>query len=73
MILLSVAVLAGAPDLGMPMVAIWTVVSIGFHVVRLLQAFAARARGQTIAPWDEASASGARPTQDANSATGNAA
>jgi phosphatidylglycerophosphate synthase len=73
MILLSVAAVAGAPDLGMPMVAIWTVVSIGFHSVRLLQAFAARARGEAIVPWDETSASGARPTQEANSATESAA
>ncbi|MBW2666679.1 MAG: CDP-alcohol phosphatidyltransferase family protein, partial [Deltaproteobacteria bacterium] len=38
LILLTVAVLAGAPELGMPMVAIWTVASITFHCVRLTQA-----------------------------------
>jgi phosphatidylglycerophosphate synthase len=64
MILLSVAAVAGAPDLGMAMVAIWTIVSIGFHVVRLLQAVAARERGEAIAPWDEAPAPAARPSGD---------
>jgi phosphatidylglycerophosphate synthase len=73
MILLTVGALAGAPDLGMLMVAIWTAVSIGFHTVRLLQAFVARARGEVIAPWDEAPATGARPTEDAEAETGSAA
>jgi len=62
LILLTVATLAGAPKLGMPMVAIWTVASIGFHCVRLVQAFVARARGETIAPWDEAPGSAVRPS-----------
>jgi phosphatidylglycerophosphate synthase len=53
LILLTVATLAGAAELGMPMVAIWTLVSIVFHCVRLGQAFVARARGETISPWDE--------------------
>ncbi len=52
LILLSVGALAGRPDLGLWMVALWTVVSIGFHVVRLLQAFAARSRGEAIVAWD---------------------
>jgi phosphatidylglycerophosphate synthase len=73
MILLTVGALAGAPDLGMVMVAIWTVVSIGFHVVRLLQAFVARARGEVIAPWDEGSATEPRPTEDAEAETESAA
>jgi len=54
LILLTVAALAGAADVGMRMVAVWTVVSLGFHSVRLLQALRARARGETITPWDEA-------------------
>jgi phosphatidylglycerophosphate synthase len=73
MILLTVGALAGAPDLGMVMVAIWTAVSIGFHVVRLLQAFVARARGEVIAPWDEALAIEPRPTEDTETETGSAA
>jgi phosphatidylglycerophosphate synthase len=52
LILLSVGALAGRPDLGLWMVALWTVVSIGFHIVRLLQAFAARSRGEAIVAWD---------------------
>jgi phosphatidylglycerophosphate synthase len=72
MILLTVGALAGAPDLGMVMVAIWTAVSIGFHVVRLLQAFVARGRGEVIAPWDEALAIGPRPREDTETETGRA-
>jgi phosphatidylglycerophosphate synthase len=52
LILLSVGALAGRPDLGLWMVALWTVVSIGFHVARLLQAFGARSRGEAIVAWD---------------------
>jgi phosphatidylglycerophosphate synthase len=73
MILLTVGALAGAPDLGMLMVAIWTTVSIGFHIVRLLQAFFARARGEVIAAWDEAAATDPRPTGDAEVEPGSAA
>jgi phosphatidylglycerophosphate synthase len=63
LILLTVATCAGAPALGMEMVAIWTVASIAFHCVRLAQAFAARARGETIAAWDEAPAPPLRPKE----------
>jgi phosphatidylglycerophosphate synthase len=52
LILLSVATVAGRPDLGMTMVALWTVFSLAFHVVRLLQAFAARRRGDPVVAWD---------------------
>jgi len=62
LILLTVATVAGAPELGMSMVAIWTVASIAFHGVRLLQAVVARAHGETITPWDEAPATRARPS-----------
>jgi phosphatidylglycerophosphate synthase len=78
LILLTVGALAGAPDLGMVMVAIWTVVCIGFHSVRLVQASVARMRGETITPWDEAPAVATRPTetartQDARAKPGSAA
>jgi phosphatidylglycerophosphate synthase len=53
LILFSVGFLAGRPDLGMIMVMLWTLASLAFHAVRLLQAFAARSRGQQIEPWDE--------------------
>jgi len=54
LILLSVATLGGRPDLGLVMVAIWTVVSIGFHIERLVQALVERSRGGEIFRWDEA-------------------
>ena len=36
----------------MVMVALWTAISISFHLVRLLQAFALRRRGGAIAAWE---------------------
>jgi phosphatidylglycerophosphate synthase len=53
LIFLSVGALAGRPDLGLVMVAIWTLVSFAFHTVRLGQAFALRMRGGVVEPWDE--------------------
>jgi len=73
MILLTVGALAGEPGQGMLMVAIWTAVSISFHSIRLLQAFVARSRGEVIAPWDEAPATEARPTEDPAAEGGSAA
>ena len=55
MILLTVGTLGGRPDLGLLMVAIWTVVSLGFHSERFLQALWERSRGDRISSWDEAS------------------
>jgi hypothetical protein len=52
LILLTVGTLGGRPDLGMVMVALWTAISISFHLVRLLQAFALRRRGGSIAAWE---------------------
>jgi len=51
MVILVVALLAGRPDIGLVAVAAWTVLSCLFHVVRLLQALATRARGQAITSW----------------------
>jgi hypothetical protein len=48
-----VGTIAGRPDLGIVMVALWTLVSFTFHGVRLVQAFALRRRGGAIEPWDE--------------------
>jgi len=59
LILLSVATLGGRPELGLVMVAIWTVVSIGFHTERLVQALVERSRGGEIFRWDEAPAAAA--------------
>jgi len=53
LIFLSVGALAGRPDLGLVMVALWTLVCIAFHAVRLVQAVALRRRGGVVEPWDE--------------------
>lgn len=52
LILLTVGTLAGRPDLGLVMVALWTVASLVFHTVRLVQAFRARRRGEQVVAWD---------------------
>jgi phosphatidylglycerophosphate synthase len=70
LILLSVAAVAGLPGQGMPLVALWTAVSLGFHSVRLGQAWWARWRGTPVTPWDEAPARGARPTPAAAATAG---
>ena len=54
LILLSVGAIAGRPDLGLVMVALWTIASLGFHALRLVQAEAERARGAVPVPWEEA-------------------
>jgi phosphatidylglycerophosphate synthase len=70
LLLLSVGTLGGRPDLGLAMVALWTVASLGFHAVRIAQAFAARARGRPVRPWDEASAPELRPIGVGNATGG---
>ena len=55
LLLLSVGALGGRPDLGLVMVAIWTVVCMGFHIERILQALFERSRGIRIECWDETS------------------
>ena len=52
LILFSVGTAAGRPDLGMTLVALWTAASLAFHTLRLLQAFAARLRGENVTPWN---------------------
>ncbi len=51
MALLMVGALAGRPDLGFLAVAAWTIVSLGFHAVRLAQAALFRRRGGEIKSW----------------------
>ena len=48
------------------MVALWTLASLGFHGVRIVQAFAAHRRGEAIVPWGEDPPDLARPTREAN-------
>jgi phosphatidylglycerophosphate synthase len=64
LILLSVGTLGGRPDLGLVMVALWTVISLAFHAARILQAFLARRGGEAIEPWDEAIKLASRPIEE---------
>ena len=54
MVILVAALLFGRPDIGLILVAWWTVFSLIFHAVRLAQASEAVARGQRITSWLEA-------------------
>jgi len=51
MVILLVSLLLGRPDLGLIAVAIWTMVSCLFHLVRLVQAVRVRAGGGEIRSW----------------------
>lgn len=49
--ILMIAALFGRPDLGLVAVAVWTVLSIAFHFVRIAQAAVVRIRGGRITSW----------------------
>ncbi|MBA2770557.1 MAG: CDP-alcohol phosphatidyltransferase family protein, partial [Sphingomonas sp.] len=51
MVILVGALLFGRPDVGLEAVALWTLVSLIFHAVRLAQADAAHERGEPIVSW----------------------
>ena len=51
MVILVAALLVGRPDLGIELVALWTLVSLIFHAVRLAQANARRDRGRPVLSW----------------------
>lgn len=53
LILLTLGILVGRPDLGFWLVAVWTVCSLGFHTLRLGQAGIQRWRGRPIQTWQE--------------------
>jgi phosphatidylglycerophosphate synthase len=53
LLLLSAATLCGRPDLGLVFVALWTIVSLAFHTVRLLQACGQRLRGRPVLVWQD--------------------
>ena len=61
LVLLSAGALAGRPDLGFAAVAVWTGLSIAFHVARLTLALAQRALGHTLRPWEEEAALASAP------------
>ena len=51
MVILVAALLFGRPDVGLELVALWTILSLIFHAVRLAQANSARDRGSPIVSW----------------------
>jgi phosphatidylglycerophosphate synthase len=53
MVILAVALLFHRPDTGLVLVALWTILSLIFHAVRLAQASERAARGQKIVSWLE--------------------
>ena len=51
MVILLGSLIFNRPDMGLELVALWTMVSLIFHAVRLAQANARRDRGATLASW----------------------
>ena len=51
MVILVAALLFGRPDVGIELVALWTLVSLLFHAVRLAQAEAVYYRGEKVVTW----------------------
>ncbi len=57
LLLLSIGLVFGRPEVGYMAVAVWTLVCIGVAVVRIGQAGAAKLRSQPVRPWYEESSS----------------
>jgi phosphatidylglycerophosphate synthase len=53
LLLLTAGCVTGRPDVGFLAVAVWAVVSNAVHIVRLVQAFAWRRRGEPVRAWYE--------------------
>ena len=53
MVILVFCLALGRPDMGIELVALWTILSLIFHAVRLAQANARRDRGQPVTSWLE--------------------
>ena len=51
MVILVAALLVGRPDAGIELVALWTIVSLIFHTVRLAQAEVQREQGGRVVSW----------------------
>jgi len=51
MVILVASLLVGRPDIGIELVALWTLVSLIFHAVRLAQANARRDRDRPVISW----------------------
>ena len=54
MVILVAALLLKRPDVGLELVALWTILSLIFHAVRLAQTSEQAARGQKIVSWLDA-------------------
>jgi len=50
-VILVFSLIRGKPDMGLELVALWTIVSLIFHAVRLAQANALTERGGKVASW----------------------
>ena len=53
MVILFFATLAGRPDIGLILLAWWTIISLVVHAVRLMQAYAVKRSGRPITSWME--------------------
>lgn len=51
MVLLVAALLFGRPDVGLELVALWTILSLIFHAVRMAQASVKSEQGEAIVSW----------------------
>jgi hypothetical protein len=51
MVILVVCLAFGRPDLGIELVALWTLLSLIFHAVRLAQANSRFYRGRPVTSW----------------------
>jgi phosphatidylglycerophosphate synthase len=51
MVILVAGLVLGRPDIGLNLVALWTLLSLIFHAVRLAQANACRDRGEPVRSW----------------------
>lgn len=51
LMILTLSLLAGRPDLGIELVALWTLVSLVFQAVRLAMANDRRAHGEPVTSW----------------------
>jgi phosphatidylglycerophosphate synthase len=51
MVILVFGLVIGRPDMGLELVALWTLVSLNFHAVRLAQANALSERGGKVVSW----------------------
>ncbi|MEP7316051.1 MAG: CDP-alcohol phosphatidyltransferase family protein [Sphingomicrobium sp.] len=51
MVILFVSIIFKRPDMGLELVALWTLISLIFHAVRLAQANARSERGATLSSW----------------------